>query len=512
MADRRTPPGADNTRSRQLAAALGAIVAVVAAAGGALAASAFNDVADDHPALAEITAAHQIGVFQGYGDGTFRPGRKLTRGQAELVIHRMLTWQGTDDDGNFEISRADAAVLAMSGLCGLDPDRIPSCAAVVAAASEAEVQAAYDRGYDEGYDDGIDDASTGSTPTEPPTGSTPTGSTPTEPPTGSTPTGSTPTEPPTEPQPRFKARVGTSDWPTSDWPLYSRPYGDSQGVLIEITDVRGQKIAGQTVSWWATGVHEPATSTPPVIGPKTITTNSNGSAVFYLTQPDPDADGDNKTTWTYKIKVGDDVDLEDNLSIGFTVNGDTGTGSIIFDEHDELRLSMKISVNDPTLIVNDTTSTLSIYLDATVDGLNQIGKVGRIFADLDGDDQFGCSDLYTYSVGGKEHRDCRGGPVTSVDYSNDSYGVIDGAFHSSPRTRPAHRSYRLGHAKRFTISRTGSVWVSSYGGDARYWPVSVQSGEVTYRFAADLNRDGDVTDSGEMTSMTFFWPEPDSEP
>ena len=146
-----------STRRRQFAVALGAVVAVVAAAGAALAASAFNDVTDNHPASAEITAAHQVGVFQGYGDGTFRPDGKLTRGQAELVIHRMLTWQGTDDDGNFEISRADAAVLAMSGLCGLDPDRIPACAAV----SEAEVQAAYNRGYD----DGLDAATpTGSTP------------------------------------------------------------------------------------------------------------------------------------------------------------------------------------------------------------------------------------------------------------------------------------------------------------------------------------------------------------
>ena len=130
--------------------------------GAALAASGFVDVADNHRASAEITAAHQVGVFQGYGDGTFRPDLKLTRGQAELVIRRMLTWQGTDDDGNFEISRADAAVLAMSGLCGLDPDRIPACAAVGA----AEVQAAYDRGFD----DGLDAAA--------PTGSTPTSSTP----------------------------------------------------------------------------------------------------------------------------------------------------------------------------------------------------------------------------------------------------------------------------------------------------------------------------------------------
>ena len=172
-------------RFKPVALTAAAVAAFGLTVGAALAASGFVDVADNHRASAEITAAHQVGVFQGYGDGTFRPDLKLTRGQAELVIRRMLTWQGTDDDGNFEISRADAAVLAMSGLCGLDPDRIPACAAVGA----AEVQAAYDRGYDNGFDDGLDATTpTGSTPTEPPTGSTPTGSTtplfrPSEPPT-----------------------------------------------------------------------------------------------------------------------------------------------------------------------------------------------------------------------------------------------------------------------------------------------------------------------------------------
>ena len=461
--------------------------------GAALAASGFVDVADNHRASAEITAAHQVGVFQGYGDGTFRPDNKLTRGQAELVIHRMLTWQGTDDDGNFEISRADAAVLAMSGLCGLDPDRIPACAAV-AAASEAEVQAAYDRGFD----DGLDAATpTGSTPTEPPTGSTPT-----EPPTGST---------PTEPQPRFKARVVTNNWPVGSAPqpplggasLYSRPYGDGlQGIFIEITDVDGQKIAGQTVSWWATGVHEPATSTPPMIGPNTITTNSNGSAVFYLTQPDPDADGDNKTTWTYKIKVGDDVDLEDNLSIGFRANGNTGTGSIIFDEHDELRLSIVASSG-----LTRGVRQLGITLVATIDGSVQssLRNNVKVFADLDGDDQFGCSDLHTYNVGGKEHWDCRGGPVTSIDDQGEIGGtiVVDHISTAYRRFNYSPTSHRL-----LFVSASGYAW----GHFRATGPASVQSGGVTYRFAADLNRDGDVTDSGEMTSMTFFWPEPDGEP
>lgn len=131
---------------RPLRALAFGLLAVALFASGALAAAAFNDVGDDHPASAEITAAHSIGVFNGYGDGTFRPDGKLTQSHAENVIWRILSWQGTDDDGNFEISRADAAVLAMTGLCGLAYDRIPDCAAVASAGERA----AYDRGYDAG--------------------------------------------------------------------------------------------------------------------------------------------------------------------------------------------------------------------------------------------------------------------------------------------------------------------------------------------------------------------------
>ena len=131
-------------------AAAAAVAVAVLATGALAAASVFGDVAADHPAAAEIAAAHQIGVFQGYRDGDFRPDGKLTQAQAEKVIRRILSWQGTDDDGNFEITRADAAVLAMAGLCGLNRDRIPGCAEVAAAAE----QAAYNRGYEDGIDAG----------------------------------------------------------------------------------------------------------------------------------------------------------------------------------------------------------------------------------------------------------------------------------------------------------------------------------------------------------------------
>ena len=135
------------TANRLLAATAGCVLALSAVAGAAYAVvSAFTDVGDDHEHAAEISAAHQIGVFNGYGDGTFRPDGKLTQRQAENVIWRILSWHGTDDDGDFEITRADAAVLAMTGLCGLDVDRIPGCAAV----EDRDEQAAYDRGYHAG--------------------------------------------------------------------------------------------------------------------------------------------------------------------------------------------------------------------------------------------------------------------------------------------------------------------------------------------------------------------------
>ena len=454
-------------------------------------------MADNHRASAEITAAHQVGVFQGYGDGTFRPDRKLTRGQAELVIQRMLTWQGTDDDGNFEISRADAAVLAMSGLCGLDPDRIPSCAAV----SEAEVQAAYDRGYDEGYDDGIDDASTGSTP--PPV------TAPAEPPTITEPLAIT------EPTgiPPFSASVIAGKRNNHKHSYFA--YGDESAIIsIAFQDVRRRPSAGQTVTWWATSVHEPATITPTTIGPKTITTDSEGRASFELTQPDPDADGDNKTTLTFNIKVDDDVVLSNSLlftangnryirdnSLLFTVNGDTYTGSIIFDEHDNggLHISMPRSTAvRPDAKGSDAKGSVPIIIFSNY--------AYRIFSDFDGDDQFGCSDLpplkpmwadfnwrsyaidiyrkyglnississFFYRIDWEEHRDCRGGPDTSIDYLNDyHFGEIGGAITG------------------------GGNFVVEWSGR--------ESEEVTYRFAVDLNDDGDVADSGEIISMTHFW-------
>lgn len=46
----------------------------------------FNDVAPDHPAFDAITALKEGGILQGYGDGTFRPEKIVSRAEAVKMI------------------------------------------------------------------------------------------------------------------------------------------------------------------------------------------------------------------------------------------------------------------------------------------------------------------------------------------------------------------------------------------------------------------------------------------
>ena len=64
--------------------------------------------------------ANAKGLFAGYEDGTFRPDRGLTNGQAEKVLRRML--DRYTEDGYTTLTRAEAATLLVRGVCGLDGD------------------------------------------------------------------------------------------------------------------------------------------------------------------------------------------------------------------------------------------------------------------------------------------------------------------------------------------------------------------------------------------------------
>lgn len=53
---------------------------------------AFPDVPMDHPFCAYIRDAAKVGVFEGYGDGTFRPTDPISRQTAAAILHRFPEW------------------------------------------------------------------------------------------------------------------------------------------------------------------------------------------------------------------------------------------------------------------------------------------------------------------------------------------------------------------------------------------------------------------------------------
>lgn len=52
----------------------------------------YRDVPADHVHAASIAAVAQAGVAQGFGDGTFRPGEAVTRGQMATFLARTFLW------------------------------------------------------------------------------------------------------------------------------------------------------------------------------------------------------------------------------------------------------------------------------------------------------------------------------------------------------------------------------------------------------------------------------------
>lgn len=50
----------------------------------------YTDVSSKHAAVQEILAIKQLGIMEGYEDGTFRPEEKLTRAQAVKVLNRLF--------------------------------------------------------------------------------------------------------------------------------------------------------------------------------------------------------------------------------------------------------------------------------------------------------------------------------------------------------------------------------------------------------------------------------------
>ena len=98
---RRTSPGRWNKRWLILA-----VVGLVGLAGVTVARTGFPDVPEDHLHREAIEWSQQVGAFQGYPDGTFRPDLTITAEQATIVFGRVYP------DG---VSRAEFAALLYEG-------------------------------------------------------------------------------------------------------------------------------------------------------------------------------------------------------------------------------------------------------------------------------------------------------------------------------------------------------------------------------------------------------------
>lgn len=120
----------------EFAALLARALGLEANASGA---PAFSDVAGSDPYAADAAAAAQAGIVQGYEDGTFRPGRTVTRAEMAVMLARALPLAGLKQQASAPIKAvtpfkdaadlpwaADALARAVDAglLNGVAPDRL----------------------------------------------------------------------------------------------------------------------------------------------------------------------------------------------------------------------------------------------------------------------------------------------------------------------------------------------------------------------------------------------------
>ena len=264
-------------------------------------------------------------------------------------------------------------------------------------------------------------------------------------------------------------------------------YGTTVTVTIQLmAGTQPIGVAGQSYTWFATGVHSPTGSSRiiPGTGTRTITTDAAGRASFTITQADPDTnpavDGPNEddmandlTTWTYNIRaVGTAAAPAANTDIGFTVSaGGNGQGSIVFDDDQSKAEAVKVELQRTWSLRPAAGVTGRVGVTGKV--TDQYGNALRgtpVFFDLDGNGNFGCAD----STGCGDGSDT---PSTSI-----ADNEIQGATRRVTRTNGTN-----------TISATLLSTVTDR------WAV------YRYQVAADLNDDGDVADDDEIATRQFIW-------
>lgn len=78
----------------------------------------FSDLPRDHEAIGEILMLVNAGIEQGYGDGTFRGDRNITRGELRNMINNLFRVTGVDnsirgnpDNANETLTRYELAII-----------------------------------------------------------------------------------------------------------------------------------------------------------------------------------------------------------------------------------------------------------------------------------------------------------------------------------------------------------------------------------------------------------------
>lgn len=92
--------------------------AIFIANGSASAKSEFKDVDTSYWALEEITYLQNLRVITGFADGSFLPGRSVTRGQAAMMMNRSLKFDTTNvvNPGFTDLSPSNAAYKDIAAL------------------------------------------------------------------------------------------------------------------------------------------------------------------------------------------------------------------------------------------------------------------------------------------------------------------------------------------------------------------------------------------------------------
>ena len=83
----------------KLKKSLALILSLILVLGAISVAAAFSDVPADYEYVTETQMLNDLGIFNGYPDGTFHPEATITRAEATAVIYRMLS--GKTDASNF---------------------------------------------------------------------------------------------------------------------------------------------------------------------------------------------------------------------------------------------------------------------------------------------------------------------------------------------------------------------------------------------------------------------------